>query len=168
MLGMTDDMIWWYQSGVWVGTGGKDWGHKDDLAKIIFMAPVIGDHAMVMTMAMTMTMTMMIRWWHDDTSLESGSALVVSKGGSVSRRGQTEPPLDGSLQHNYQDDELVMNWWWCLWWWASDDGADDDGGNGDDVLKDSVKSNDEGKPSLHSTARCSTICYQVDDELVIS
>ena len=34
-------------------------------------------------------------------------------------------------------------------WWAGDDGADDDGGNGDDVLKDSVKSNDEGKPSLH-------------------
>ena len=32
----------------------------------------------------------------------------MSKGGSVSRRGQTEPPLDGSLQHNYQDDELVM------------------------------------------------------------
>ena len=33
-------------------------------------------------------------------------------------------------------------------WWAGDDGADDDGGNGDDVLKDSVKSNDEGKVSL--------------------
>ena len=38
--------------------------------------------------------------YDDDTSLESGVALVVSKGGSVSTRGQTEPPLDGSLQHN--------------------------------------------------------------------
>ena len=57
----------------------------------------------------------------------------------MSRRGQTEPPLDGSLQHNYQDDD-------------GDHGVgndDDDGGNGDDVLKDSVKSNDEGKRSLH-------------------
>ena len=54
----------------------------------------------------------------------------------MSRRGQTEPPLDGSLQHNYQDDD-------------GDDGADDDG----DILKDSVKSNDD----TTYQARCSLL-----------
>ena len=84
---MTDDddkmMTWWYQFGVWVGTGGVQ-----------------------------------------------GRFCVEKRANGASARRLAAAQLS-------------------RWWAGDDDGAVDDGGNGDDVLKDSVKSNDEGKPSLH-------------------